>query len=79
MEGKNPREGCAALVLGHYHQRRAGVARIRQTWLPSTGYDLAKRSHRLTGQRRIMAAALDTPQTLTCCFGLRRASRAGCI
>jgi hypothetical protein len=34
MEAKNPREGCAALVLGHYHQRRAGVARIRQTWLP---------------------------------------------
>jgi len=35
MEAKNPREGCAALVLGHYHQRRAGVARIRQTWLPT--------------------------------------------
>jgi hypothetical protein len=35
MEGKNPREGCAALVLGRYHQRRAGVARIRQTWLPT--------------------------------------------
>jgi hypothetical protein len=34
MEGRNPRKGCAALVLGHYHQRRAGVARIRQTWLP---------------------------------------------
>ena len=34
MEAKNPREGCAALVLGHYHQRRAGVARIGQTWLP---------------------------------------------
>jgi hypothetical protein len=34
MEGKNPREGCAALILRHYHQRRAGVARIRQTWLP---------------------------------------------
>ena len=35
MEGKNPREGCAALVLRHYRQRRAGVARIRQTWLPT--------------------------------------------
>ena len=35
MEGKNPREGCAALVLRHYHQRRAGVARIGQTWLPT--------------------------------------------
>jgi hypothetical protein len=35
MEAKNPREGCAALVLGHYYQRRAGVARIRQTWLPT--------------------------------------------
>jgi hypothetical protein len=35
MEAKNPREGWAALVLGHYHQRRAGVARIRQTWLPA--------------------------------------------
>ena len=35
MEGKNPREGCAALVLKHYHQRRAGVARIGQTWLPT--------------------------------------------
>src|SRR5579862_4103180 len=34
-EGKTPREGWAALVLRHYHQRRAGVARIRQTWLPS--------------------------------------------
>src|SRR5580704_15249007 len=33
--GKTPREGWAALVLGHYRQRRAGVARIRQTWLPS--------------------------------------------
>src|ERR1022692_3166456 len=30
-----PREGCAALVLRHYHQRRAGVARIGQTWLPT--------------------------------------------
>ena len=36
MEGKNPREGCAALVLRHYHQRRAGIARIRQTWLPTS-------------------------------------------
>jgi hypothetical protein len=35
MEAKNPREGCAALVLKHYHQRRAGEARIRQTWLPT--------------------------------------------
>jgi hypothetical protein len=35
MEAKDPREGCAALVLGHYHQRRAGVARIGQTWLPN--------------------------------------------
>jgi hypothetical protein len=35
MEAKNPREGCAALVLGHYRQRRASVARIRQTWLPT--------------------------------------------
>jgi len=35
MEWKNPREGCAALVLRHYHQRRAGIARIRQTWLPT--------------------------------------------
>jgi hypothetical protein len=34
MERKNPREGYAALILRHYHQRRAGVARIRQTWLP---------------------------------------------
>jgi hypothetical protein len=34
MEAKNPREGCAALVLRRYRQRRAGVARIRQTWLP---------------------------------------------
>jgi hypothetical protein len=34
--GKTPREGWAALVLRHYHQRRAGVARIRQTWLPSS-------------------------------------------
>src|ERR1700722_3845692 len=34
-KGKTPREGWAALVLRHYHQRRAGVARIRQTWLPS--------------------------------------------
>src|SRR5579859_8235679 len=33
-KGKTPREGWAALVLRHYHQRRAGVARIRQTWLP---------------------------------------------
>src|SRR5271165_4106347 len=33
--GKTSREGWAALVLRHYHQRRAGVARIRQTWLPS--------------------------------------------
>ena len=33
--GKTPREGWAALVLRHYHQRRAGVARIRQTWLPT--------------------------------------------
>jgi hypothetical protein len=39
MEGKeNPRKGCAALVLGHYLQRRAGVARIRQAWLPASGY-----------------------------------------
>jgi hypothetical protein len=35
MEGKNPREGCAALVLRYYLQHRAGVARIRQTWLPT--------------------------------------------
>jgi hypothetical protein len=35
MEAKNPREGWAALILRHWHQRRAGVARIRQTWLPS--------------------------------------------
>jgi hypothetical protein len=36
MEGKTPREGWAALVLRHYHRRRAGVAGIRQTWLPFT-------------------------------------------
>jgi hypothetical protein len=35
MEGKNPREGWAALILKHYRQRRAGVARIRHTWLPT--------------------------------------------
>lgn len=35
MEANHPREGCAALVLRHYRQRRAGVARIRQTWLPT--------------------------------------------
>ena len=35
MERNHPREDCAALILGHYHQRRAGVARIRQTWLPT--------------------------------------------
>jgi hypothetical protein len=35
MEGNNPREDCAALMLGHYDQGRSGAARIRQTWLPT--------------------------------------------
>jgi hypothetical protein len=39
MEGKeHSRKGCAALVLDHYLQRRAGVARIRQAWLPPSVY-----------------------------------------
>src|SRR5215831_756757 len=40
MEGeiRTPREGCAALVLKRYRQRRAGLARIRQTWLPQPLY-----------------------------------------
>jgi hypothetical protein len=44
MDGKTPREGWAALVLRHYHQRRAGVARIRQTWLPSARIRQPERS-----------------------------------
>src|SRR5437763_12227498 len=38
---QNPREGCAALVLRCYLQRRAGVARIRQTWLPTSAYGMS--------------------------------------
>jgi len=39
MEGtKHPRKGCAALVLNHYRQRRAGAVRIRQAWLPVPAY-----------------------------------------
>jgi len=45
MEGENPREGWAALVLRHYHQRRAGVARIRQTWLPGAAYASHTKRH----------------------------------
>jgi hypothetical protein len=66
MEGKKPREGCAALVLEHYHQRRAGVARIGQTWLPVRAYDTSQFSHRLTGQHRTQADSLDFRRVLTC-------------
>src|ERR1700733_3726083 len=43
MGEENPRKGCAALVLCHYFQRRAGVARIRQAWLPEKAYAPAPR------------------------------------
>ena len=33
-----PREGRAALVLGRYAQRRAGIAQIGQAWLPARAY-----------------------------------------
>jgi hypothetical protein len=69
MDGKNPREGCAALVLEHYHQRRAGVARIGQTWLPVAAYGFSQFSHRLTGQHRTQADSLDFRRILTCGYG----------
>ena len=55
MEGRNPREGCAALVLRHYRQRRAGVARIGQTWLPDGILRRQMRRHNLSsvGQRSL--------------------------
>jgi hypothetical protein len=30
VEGENPHEGCAALVLKRYRRRRAAITRIRQ-------------------------------------------------
>jgi hypothetical protein len=61
MEAKNPREGWAALILRHCHQRRAGVARIRQTWLPNASVRQPDQVSQQALHRRLGATLGATP------------------
>jgi hypothetical protein len=45
MGGKNPHEGCAALVLNRYRQRRAGATR-RQAGVLAATTSIAPRNDR---------------------------------
>ncbi len=74
---EDPREGGAALVLGHHVQRQAGIAQIRQAWLPAKAYGsyvIAKASCRHRRQascpalrRRPVRPVAATPPKITGC------------
>jgi hypothetical protein len=60
----NPREGCAALVLNRYFQRRADIAWSRQAWLPhGTLHDQVETW--FGARQRVAEPHLTTPTTDT--------------